>query len=299
MKHVIVTGASGFLGSVVASHLLAQGWKVTALNRSRLHSNQPGLEAIALDIAQDPLSVLPTDASAVVHCAAAIPASYADLEGADTLLRVNGLGTLRLLAWAKQHGISRFINCSSHAVYQQPVPLPIPESHPAYPSGHATYYAVSKLAAEIYVSSMNGEGFYVCSLRFSSLYGSGMKASGVLPRFIASASRGEALVIRSDPASLFDFLHVDDAARAISACLTRPLSHTVYNIGAGQGTTLQMLAEKCWAEFGPPEAPLIRWDHPSASPTHSVLDITRAQQNLGYRPLTGLAAGLHQIRLQM
>lgn len=301
MKHVIVTGASGFLGSVVTDRLLTEGWKVTALHRSPSSSIQPGVVATSLDLAQESLSTLPTDASAVVHCAAAIPASYNALESADLLLRVNTLGTLRLLAWAKEHGISRFINCSSHAVYQQPAPFPIPESHPAYPSGHATPYAVSKLAAEIFASSMNTECLNVCSLRFSSLYGPGMKASGVLPRFIALASRGEALVIQSNPANLFDFLYVDDAARAIAICLTSPLSHahTIYNIGAGQGVTLPVLAETCWSVFGPSGAPLVRLGDSSASPTHSVLDIARAQQELGYSPAFDLPAGLHEIKHRM
>jgi UDP-glucose 4-epimerase len=296
MTHVLITGAAGFLGSAVVNCLLADGWKVTALVRSQQRRELPGLTTASFDLAQSSLAGLPTDVSAVVHCAATVPARFNDLEDAETLLRTNSLGTLRLLDWAKKNGIPRFVNCSSFSIYQRPAPLPIPESHPAYPSGHATFYAVSKLAAETYASSMNSAEFRVCSLRFSSLYGPGMKASGVLPSFIALASRGEAITVAANPASLFDFLYVDDAARAITACLTESPVHTVYNIGAGCGVTLPVLAKTCWAIFGPPATPLIHLDAPSTSPSHSVLDIKRAQQDLGYSPAFDLSAGLQQMK---
>lgn len=296
MKHALVSGASGLLGSAVVDRLLSAGWRVTALSRAPLARHQTGLTVIPFDLTQDSPSILPTDASAVVHCAAAIPSSYTALEAADALLRINSLGTLRLLSWAKQTGAARFVNCSSHSVYQRPFPYPIPESHPAYPSGHATYYAVSKLAAEVFASSMNSADLTVCSLRFSSLYGPGMKASGVLYHFMASALRSEAPLVQSHPDSLFDFLYVDDAASAITSCLTVDPSHTVYNVGAGCGVTLPALAETCWAVFGPAAKPQIRCDPVSSEPSHTVLDISRAQRDLGYRPAFDLSTGLHAMR---
>lgn len=299
MKHALVTGASGFLGSTVVNHLLADGWKVTALARSSPGRGRPGLTTESFDLTQNSFAGLPTDASAVIHCAAVIPSSFNDLEDAETLLQTNSLGTLRLLDWAKRNDISRFINCSSFSVYQRPAHFAIPENHPTYPADRATYYAVSKLAAEIYASSMNSNEFRVSSLRFSSLYGPRMKASGVLPGFIALASRGEAIRIATNPASLFDFLYVEDAASAIDACLTGSLSYTVYNIGAGHGVTLTELAEKCWAVFGPPSTPLIYMGDSSTSVLYSVLDITRAQQDLGYSPAFDLPAGLRQMKAQM
>lgn len=299
MNHVLVTGASGFLGSAVVNRLLADGCKVTALARSPMDRSRPDLTTELFDLSQSSFADLPTAVSAVIHCAAAIPARFNDLEDAEKLLQINSLGTLRLLDWARQSGIPRFVNCSSFSVYQRPAPLPIPESHPTYPSGHATYYAVSKLAAETYASSMNSTEFRVCSLRFSSLYGPGMKASGVLPHFIALAIRGESIKIAANPASQFDFLYVDDAARAIVACLTGYPSYTVYNIGAGHGVTLSELAEKCWTAFGLATASLIHWDDTSSSVTHSVLDITRAQIDLGYSPAFDLSSGLHQMKLHM
>ncbi len=299
MNHVLVTGASGFLGLAVVNRLLADGCKVTALARSPMDRSRQNLMTELFDLTQSSFADLPTKVSAVIHCAAAIPTRFDDLEGAEKLLQINSLGTLRLLDWAKQSGIPRFVNCSSFSIYQRPAPLPIPESHPAYPSGHATYYAVSKLAAETYASSMNSREFIVCSLRFSSLYGPGMKASGVLPNFITLAIRGESIKIATNPASQFDFLYVDDAARAIVACLTEYPSYTVYNIGAGRGVTLPELAENCWAAFGLATAPLIHWDDASSSVSHFVLDIARAQQDLGYSPAIDLSSGLHQMKLHV
>lgn len=299
MSRVLVTGSSGFLGSAVVNRLLADGWKVTALARSPMNRSRPNLTTQSFDLTLSSFADLPRDVSAVIHCAAAIPTHFNDLEGAEKLLQINSLGTLRLLDWAKQSGIARFINCSSFSVYQRPAPLPIPEGYPTYPSGHATYYAVSKLAAETYASSMNSTEFRVCSLRFSSLYGPGMKATGVLPSFVTLTNRGEAVEIATNPASQFDFLYVDDAAGAIVACLTGNPSYTVYNIGAGRGVTLPELAETCWAVFGLGTFPLIHWDDASGSVSHLVLDIARAQHDLGYSPAFDLSSGLHQMKLHM
>jgi UDP-glucose 4-epimerase len=299
MNHALVTGASGFLGSVVVDHLLTSGWKVTALERSPLGYSKPKLTSVSFDLTQASFTNLPTDISAVIHCAAALPNRFNDFESAEKLLLINSLGTLRLLNWAKECSIPRFVNCSSFSVYQRPAPLFVSESHPTYPSSHATYYAASKLAAEIYASSMNSGQFRVSSLRFSSLYGPRMKTSGVLRSFILQASRGETIRIAANSASLFDFLYVDDAARAIIACLTGSPSYPVYNIGAGDGVTLPELAEQCWALFGPTDVPLIHRDDSSTSVSHLVLDVTRAYQDLGYRPVFNLYSGLRQTRLLM
>ncbi len=299
MKHVLVSGASGLLGSALVSSLLSLGWKVTALARSPWQKSNAGLTIIPFDLAKDTVSSLPTNVTAIVHCAAYIPGKLNDLEEADMMLRVNALGTLRLLTWAKEAGVSSFINCSSFSLYQRPVPLPIPEDHPLYPVGHATSYSVSKLIAEIYASSMNSDRFRVCSLRFSSIYGPGMKSSGVLYHFVTSASSGKILKVRSAPTSLFDFLNVNDAVQAILLCLTKPPSYTIFNIGAGRGITLPMLAQTCWEVFGPPKAPMICFEPSSHESSHTVLDISRAQLDIGYDPSFDLLTGLLEMKKRM
>lgn len=299
MRHVLVTGASGLLGSAVVKCLLASDWKVTAVARSPWQNVQGGLTVIPCDLAKDELDVLPSDAFAVVHCAAYIPNNFSNAAEATTLLQVNGLATLRLLAWAKKAGVSRFINCSSYSLYQQPVPFPIPETHPVYPTGHAVYYATSKLVAEIFATSMDSSDFRVCSLRFSSLYGPAMKESGILKHFATLASKGQDFIVKSHPHSLFDFLYVIDAVQAISLCLIKSPIYTIYNVGAGRGVTLPALALACWEVFGPLKAPLVHFNGSSSEPTHSILDISRAQQDIGYEPSFDLLAGLQEMKQQM
>lgn len=296
MKHVLVSGASGLLGSATVQYLLAQGWRVTGLVRRPQPSTVTGLRVIPFDITKDELSNLPPDVTAVVHCAAFIPTNFNDPSAAKAMLDVNAWGTLRLLNWAKEVGVTRFVHCSSHSLYKRPVPLPIPEDHPVYPTSHASYYAVSKLAAEVYASSMNTASFVVCSLRFPSLYGADMKQYGVLPQFVSQALLAAPFDINTAPDSQFDFLFVDDAAQAISLCLENSISFTVYNIGSGRGVTLPELARACWQVFGPPTPPIIRYTSLHSETSHTVLDITRACNDIGYAPRYDLLAGLQAMK---
>ena len=222
MKRVLVTGASGFLGAVVAETLAHTGYTVVGAYHTP-DSVLPihGVQETSLDLASEgDWAGLPDNIDAIIHCAALVPSRFSnDASMIETLWRVNSLGTLKLLNWAQENGVGQFVYCSSHAIYRRPVPCPVTEEHAVYPSGKAAFYAMSKLAGEISASHMRSDSFNVCSLRLSSLYGARMKKSGVLYRFVAEAKAGRALKITSCPDSSFDFLYVQDAAEAIRLCL--------------------------------------------------------------------------------
>jgi UDP-glucose 4-epimerase len=299
VKSVLVTGAAGSLGSTVVETLARRGHAVVALDRLPRSASTPvDVKYIPLDLLhQEEWVQLPPGIDAVVHCAAYIPAQYDSVLEANTLWEVNALATLHLLTWARSHGVSQFVYCSSHSVYRQPLPFPVPETHPAYPTGRAMAYALSKLAGEIFVSSMREPGFDCCSLRLATIYGGRMKKSGVLYHFITQACQQQAIVIKSHPDSLYDFLFVQDAAQAIQLCLDERPRELVYNIGSGQGTSLEELARTTWALYAPLHSiPMISVETGSSKPIYSVLDIASAQRDLGYRPVFDIHAGLRAVQ---
>jgi nucleoside-diphosphate-sugar epimerase len=302
MKRVLVTGASGSLGAAVVRTLVEAGESVVAT--CRVPSEAPRMQALQtlpLDLIQDTgWDQLPTTIDAIVHCTAYVPAHYSAAPGeVDRLWKANGLGTLKLLMWAKAHGVAEFIYCSaSHSIYQRPFPYPVTEDHPVYPDGPGTFYTLSKFVGEVFVSLFR-DSLQVCNLRLSSLYGP-RKTVGVVHQFVTQAQAGHPLMIRTHPESLFDLLYVQDAAEAVRLCLTNLPMRTIYNIGAGHGTTLVQLAEACREIFGSAQSPPHLHIEPSdASPVHSVLDITRAQNELGYRPAFDIRSGLRDMKKHM
>lgn len=300
MKRVLVTGASGSLGAAVTRTLVEAGEAVVAT--CRVPSEAPrtnALQTLPLDLTQDTgWDQLPGDIDAIVHCTAYVPAQYSAEPGeVDRLWKTNGLGTLKLLTWAKAHGVAEFIYCSaSHAIYQRPFPCPVTEDHPIYPDGPGTFYTLSKFVGEVFVSLFR-QSLRVCNLRLSSLYGP-RKTVGVVHQFVKQAQAGHPLTIRTHPESLFDLLYVQDAAEAVRLCLRHSPVRAIYNIGAGKGTTLVQLAEACREVFGPVQSPHIHIEPADASSSHSVLDITRARSELGYRPTFDIWSGLRDMKAQ-
>ncbi len=298
MSHVLLTGATGLLGSYILPALRAAGHNVTITTRSgQIRYPDPGVTAVTLDLENGQgWQQLPSTVDVVIHSAALIPASFTDLAQADRLWQVNGLGTLRLLQWAKEHGACRFIYISSHSVYARPYPYPIPETHATYPAGHATPYALSKLAGELFATSFHRDDFQVCSLRLPTLFGPGMAQGGILSRFIHLATTGQPIHITAHPDSLFDFLYVANAVQAVLAAVTAVCQHTVYNIGSGQGVMLPELATAVWSIYAPKTSPQISVATGDLPVAHAVLDITHAKQDLQYQPVYSLSMALHEMK---
>ncbi|MCK4598785.1 NAD(P)-dependent oxidoreductase [Candidatus Bipolaricaulota bacterium] len=298
MKRILVTGASGLLGATVVKTLINSDYSVVAACRTLDSAPLVGdIQVITLDLLNEKdWASLPKNIDAVAHCAAYVPTRFNDAAMSDTLWRVNGLGTLKLLKWAKENGVAQFIYCSSHSIYRRPAPYPITEEHSVYPSGGTAYYAISKLAGEVFASCMRSDSFNVCSLRMPSLYGARMKKSGVLYHFVTQARAGKTIKIMSSLDSLFDFLYVQDAAYAIQLCLAKSPKQAYYNIGSGKAITLKELAEACWAIFAPHSPVSIFIEADETAPIYNVLDISRAQRELDYQPAFDIWTGLRDMK---
>jgi UDP-glucose 4-epimerase len=293
MKRVLVTGASGLLGSAVVRLLIQSGFEVIATYFRRPQNLPDAVESIELDLAGETgWNVLPRNIDAVVHAAALIPERVDDLSVADRLWKVNALGAQRLARWARENGVRRFVQCSTYSIYSRPMPFPANENHAAYPAGSAAPYAVSKLAGEIFVTSLNTPAFRICNLRFSSIYGAAMLPTGVLYRFLTAARNGEQPQFKAHPYSQFDFVYVQDAAAAIRLALMASPQHLHYNVGAGRGVTLPQLAQEIWSVFAPDQKLEIPDQIEAVALNHAVIDIARAKQELGYQPAYAIRAGL-------
>ena len=298
----VVTGASGFIGSHLVDGLLAAGYRVKALGR-----NLPGL--IGLDAQSNPnLALLPVSLAdrlalqqvlegveIVFHLASgSLPQSsnrdpYADVQ-------VNLLGSLNLLEASRLTGVKRLVMVSSGGtVYGIPSVVPIPESHSTDP---ICSYGITKLAIEKYVAlyrQLHGlEGFV---LRVANPFGPRQRldaAQGVVPVFLGKALRYEPLQIWGDGSTVRDFLDVADVVSALLAAANYQGDESLFNIGSGQGLSLNQLIVLLEAQLNRSLDVEYLPSRGCDVPTN-VLCIDKARTVLGWSPEISVADGLSRL----
>jgi nucleoside-diphosphate-sugar epimerase len=296
----LVTGGAGFIGSSIVAALVGRGERVRVLDNlsaskeSNLAPYRDHVEFIKGDIRDER-----TCASAmqgvqfVLHQAAlrSVPRSVDDPLSTDA---VNVHGSLVVLQTARVAGVRRLVYASSSSVYGDNPALPKAESMTPMPRSP---YAVSKLSAEYYCRVYAQMfGLSTVSLRYFNVYGPGQDPmshyAAVIPLFMDALKNGKAATIHGDGEQSRDFTYIDDCVRAnLLACTTPGIDGEVFNIAYGAKTSINqiyaqlstLMGRQIPARYEPPRAGDVR---------HTLADLTRARQQLGYRPTTDIVAGL-------
>jgi len=200
-----VTGADGFIGTVLCRRLDAKGTRVYRLSRSAA-----GPDTIVADLGRDPIAGL--DAvrpEAVFHLAGRVHMLDEGPDAEVEHMRVTVEGTRYLLQAAADAGASAFVFFSTVAVMPEGSASELDETTPTAPS---TPYGRAKLRAEQLVLDMNGRrGMRTVCLRLPMVYGPGHK--GQLPRMINAIDRGVFPSLPRYPGKR-SLVHVEDAADA-------------------------------------------------------------------------------------
>ena len=302
MATYLVTGVAGFIGSALARELLARGEKVIGFDNfstGKRENLTEGLHRIDLHEADlldlDALHRACGGVDYVLHQAAipSVPRSVKDPLGNN---RANVDGTLNLLVAARDAHVKRVVYAASSSAYGDTPALPKQEDMPPNP---ISPYATAKLAGEYYMTS-----FYRCysletvCLRYFNVFGPRQDPSspysGVLARFITQMLKGEAPTIFGDGSHSRDFTFVDNVVAAnFLACHAEAseAAGKVFNVATGHRTDLNQICEILKrltgypgeVKYGPERAGDVK---------HSLADISRAQEHLGYRPTVNFEEGL-------
>lgn len=244
MKHILLTGAHGFVGKVLLGQLLTAGYRVTCAFASAVAELLPGVESVVFDIRDAQavgLAVERVQPTHVIHLAAIshVPTSFV-----DPLLtwNTNVLGSLNLLEALKQHAPEAFVLfASSSEVYGEAFKagVPLDERSACLPMNP---YAASKLAAELAFEQYFRRGVRGVIARPFNHIGPGQS-----PEFVtASFARQIALIEAGQQPPVLqvgnleacrDFLDVRDVCSAYLHLLelsASPLDVRVFNIASGQ-----------------------------------------------------------------
>jgi UDP-glucose 4-epimerase len=287
----IVTGGAGFIGSHVAEALVARGDEVHVLDdlsKGKRENVAAGAELHVADIrdpdpvfdAVRPEAVLHLAAQADVRVSVERPAFDAD---------VNVVGTVRILEASRRHGAHVVFASTGGAIYGE-CDGPAPEDSPRRPLAP---YGTSKLCGEEYLETYNRlYGTRHVSLRFGNVYGARQEPhgeAGVVAIFMGLLRDGGTPRIFGDGRQTRDYVYAPDVADAV----IRALDHDggVFNVGTGVETSVLELYAAIQAPTGIEREPAFEPPRPGEL-QRSVLDVSLAARELGWRPQTALADGL-------
>ncbi|NJN69628.1 MAG: NAD-dependent epimerase/dehydratase family protein [Nitrospira sp.] len=257
MSKVLITGATGFLGSALLNHLYRKEFQVRALvhSSSRPSSFMPGVEMVSGDIG-DRQQVMKAIAgcSAVVHLAAKVHA-IDDSGSEHDYQTVNVEGTRQILDAAVSSGTKHVVFASSVKVFGEAMDGCIDESQAPAPQ---TPYGQSKWQAEQLVSEYAGRyDLTAVSLRLPMVYGPTKK--GNLYRMIEAIDHGQFPALPRLRA-VRSLLHVENFVQAVVRCLqSSNFSHAAYIVADAEPYCVTDLYD--WLRAGLGKAP-VRWRVP-------------------------------------
>jgi len=288
----VVTGGAGFIGSHVVDALVARGDEVHVVDSfatGRRENLNPAAALHEHDIREPLRPLFDTIRPEVVAHLAAQADVGTSVEQPELDAQVNVLGTLNVLEAGRPHDAQVIFSSTGGAIYGE-CERPAREDDPRRP---VSPYGTSKLAAEEYLATWNRlyETRHV-ALRFANVYGPRQLPKlegGVVSIFIDRLRGGESITIYGDGEQTRDFVYVGDVVAAVLASIGQHGS--TFNIGTGTETSVNELFEACrriagievHAEHAPPKP---------GDALRSVLDVSRAERELGWRPRTALADGL-------
>ena len=303
MAVYLVTGAAGFIGSNLVRALLARGEKVRGVDNlsTGKRTNLEGLEAMEFfegDINDSALMKRAcTGVDHVFHEAAlpSVPRSVKDPVGCNQAC-LNG--TLSVLMAAREAGVRRLVYAGSSSAYGDTPTLPKQEDMLPRP---ISPYAVAKLGGELYLQSFwRVYGLETVTLRYFNVFGPHQDPtsfySGVLAKFITQMLRGERPTIFGDGEQSRDFTYIDNVVEANLLACQAPAENVagqVFNAATAQRITLnetfRLLCELTGYSGTPSYAPDREGDI-----KHSLADIGRAREALGYSPKVDFREGLRR-----
>ena len=300
-RKVIVTGGAGFIGSNLARELACDNHVIVIDNLSTgyleniqdlIESNQ--IEFIEGDITNlDLLQKTFRNVDYVFH-EAAIPSVPRSIEDPVKSNYANVNGTLNVLVAAKDNNVKKVVYASSSSVYGDTPALPKREDMNPCP---LSPYAVSKVTGEYYCQVfIEAYEIATISLRYFNVYGPGQDPSSdyaaVIPKFITRALNDESPIIYGDGQQTRDFTYIKDVVHANILAAESNVAGNL-NIAGGKRISINDLA-KIIMNICRKDLDVVYMNSRPGDIMHSLADISKAKEEVGYKPEFDLTRGLEE-----
>jgi nucleoside-diphosphate-sugar epimerase len=281
-RRVVVTGASGLVGSGVVEELRRSGYEVVGVSRRGPPDGWYDVGWVLADLAGDFEPVLDRcrPFSALVHLAAVIspPAGSA----LAMLRAANMQACERLFHYCGTRGVGKVVFTSSLGVLARPLRSPVTERDPV---GPVLPYHVSKHWGELALRQAAAEyGIVGVTLRISSPVGHrfDLLPATVLRKWLTFAAEGRPVGIWGRGGRTQDFVAVEDVGQAVVRALERAEASDVFHVGGGRPTSMRELAEAV-ATLGGVDIEVVNPTDPGEDERWDV-DLGHACRVLGYAP---------------
>lgn len=304
---ILVIGGAGFIGSFVVEELLkhpvvevvvydnfTRGKKeylTNALKDPRCSIFSHGGDIRDIDILDAAMNgkdyVICLAAMWLLHCK----------DYPRTAFEVNIAGTFNVLEACVKNNIKKLIWSSSASVYGDAVEIPMTESHPY---NNKNFYGATKIAGEAMCTAYNDRyGLQVIALRYMNVYGPHQDQTaaytGVIPIMLNKIDANEQPVINGDGSQAYDFIYVEDVARANVSALQSDVPFGFYNVGTEVQTSIKELCDtilrlknsKLIVQYKPYSA-----DDARALVQNRIGSRVKAETELGFRYKYSLEEGL-------
>lgn len=312
MKHILITGGAGFIGSNLTEYFLGKGYKVTCLDNfatGHRYNVEPFFKNRNYTLIEGDIRDLDTCHKAVknvdyvLHQAAlgSVPRSIND---PITSNEVNVSGFLNMLVAARDAGVKRFVYAASSSTYGDAENLPKVEDIIGKP---LSPYAITKYVNELYADIFSKTyGLSCIGLRYFNVFGRRQDPNGayaaVIPLFVKQFMHHESPKINGTGDYSRDFTYIDNVIQMNErAMLTEneEATNTVYNTAVGDRTTLNDLVNylrEYLSEYDAEIATIEAVHGPNrvGDIPHSLASIEKAKTLLGYQPTHTIDKGLKE-----
>lgn len=255
-QKLVVIGGAGLIGSHTVDLLLRNDVKQIVIYDNFVRGSHENLSGALRDprvkifeaggdvVQTDILHAALDGADAVFHLAALWLLQCHEFPRAA--FDVNVRGTFNVMEACVAKGIKRLVYSSSASVYGDAVEDPMTEDHPFH---NKNFYGATKICGEAMLRAFHHRyGLNYVGLRYMNVYGPRQDYQGayiaVIMKMLDAIDRGEGPTVFGDGSEAFDFVAVEDCARANECAMTADVADRFYNVGTGKRTSLKEIAEK-------------------------------------------------------
>ena len=305
---IIIIGATGFIGMYTAEAFLKKGYQVLATGRNEKIGEallNEGASFERLDITkEEDFEKLPQDGvSGIILLAGLLPANTtADLlceDNAADYFKVNVIGTINVLEWARKHNVKKVIGACSYAdvrnAWKKDYAITEEEPRNFSFTGDHSVYVISRNAANDVMEYYNQQHQMCCAwFRFPPVYGvgphgtinvNGKPYKSGIQTFIENAMEGKDIEIWGDPGISRDIIYVKDVARAYVLAMESDKTYGLYNMTSSVPLTLLDQAKTVIDVFGNDKGSKIVFRPEKKNNTPSFLfSMEKAKRDFGFVP---------------